>query len=73
MAIFNKLRNLDAYPKVNEDFYSRTFSGGIITLVSSIVMILLFISELRLYLSTTTESQLVVDTPEERPFESILM
>uniref|UniRef100_A0A7N0TW20 Endoplasmic reticulum-Golgi intermediate compartment protein 3 n=1 Tax=Kalanchoe fedtschenkoi TaxID=63787 RepID=A0A7N0TW20_KALFE len=62
MAIFNKLRNLDAYPKVNEDFYSRTFSGGIITIVSSVIMILLFISELSLYLSTVTESQLVVDT-----------
>lgn len=41
----HKLRNLDAYPKVNEDFYSRTLSGGVITLVSSLVMLLLFFSE----------------------------
>lgn len=44
--VFNKVRNLDAYPKINEDFYSRTLSGGVITLVSSIVMFLLFFSEL---------------------------
>lgn len=47
--IINKLRNLDAYPKINEDFYSRTLSGGVITLASSIFMLLLFISELSLY------------------------
>ncbi|KAK6135408.1 hypothetical protein DH2020_030848 [Rehmannia glutinosa] len=43
--VYNKLRNLDAYPKVNEDFYSRTLSGGVITLASSIVIALLFLSE----------------------------
>ena len=48
-GIFNKIRNLDAYPKINEDFYSRTLSGGVITLVSSLVMILLFFSELRIF------------------------
>ncbi|KAF8405993.1 hypothetical protein HHK36_008073 [Tetracentron sinense] len=62
MDIFNKLRNLDAYPKINEDFYSRTLSGGVITLASSIVMLLLFISELRLYLHAVTETKLIVDT-----------
>lgn len=45
--MFNKLRNLDAYPKVNEDFYNRTLSGGIITLVSATIMLLLFFSEFR--------------------------
>ncbi|KAG9459207.1 hypothetical protein H6P81_003715 [Aristolochia fimbriata] len=62
MEILNKLRNLDAYPKVNEDFYSRTLSGGVITLVSSIVMIFLFISEFRLFLNAATETKLTVDT-----------
>lgn len=60
--MFNKLRNLDAYPKVNEDFYNRTLSGGVITLVSATIMLLLFFSEFRLYLHTITESKLVVDT-----------
>lgn len=48
--MMNKLRNLDAYPKINEDFYSRTLSGGVITLASSIVMLLLFLSELRKFM-----------------------
>eukprot|EP00270_Netrium_digitus_P000141 TRINITY_DN10159_c0_g1_i1.p1 TRINITY_DN10159_c0_g1~~TRINITY_DN10159_c0_g1_i1.p1 ORF type:complete len:388 (-),score=64.41 TRINITY_DN10159_c0_g1_i1:208-1371(-) len=62
MDLLNKLKVLDAYPKINEDFYSRTLSGGIITLVSTIFMILLFISELRIYLHTTTTNELSVDT-----------
>ncbi|BBG95734.1 Endoplasmic reticulum vesicle transporter protein [Prunus dulcis] len=60
--MMSRLRNLDAYPKINEDFYSRTLSGGVITLASSIVMLLLFLSELRLYLHAVTETKLVVDT-----------
>ncbi|XP_057803980.1 uncharacterized protein LOC131019449 [Salvia miltiorrhiza] len=60
--MFNKLRNLDAYPKVNEDFYSRSLSGGVITLVSSFFIALLVVSEFRLYLHTVTDTQLVVDT-----------
>ena len=42
----SKLKNLDAYPKVNEDFFQRTLSGGIITIGSSIIMLCLFLSEL---------------------------
>ncbi|KAF7829920.1 endoplasmic reticulum-Golgi intermediate compartment protein 3-like isoform X1 [Senna tora] len=53
-SIMTKLRNLDAYPKINEDFYSRTLSGGLITIASSILMLLLFISELRTPPSTLT-------------------
>ncbi|KAG6478216.1 hypothetical protein ZIOFF_061651 [Zingiber officinale] len=62
MEILNKLRNLDAYPKINEDFYSRSLSGGFITIVSSVVMLLLFISEIRMYLYAATETKLIVDT-----------
>lgn len=45
-GVLSKLKNLDAYPKVNEDFFTRTYSGGVITVVSSLVMLCLFISEL---------------------------
>ncbi|XP_022136391.1 endoplasmic reticulum-Golgi intermediate compartment protein 3-like [Momordica charantia] len=61
-SLTNKIRKLDAYPKISEDFYSRTLSGGFITIASSIIMLLLFISELRLYVHTVTETKLVVDT-----------
>lgn len=62
MEILNKVRNLDAYPKISEDFYNRTLSGGLITIVSTIVMIFLFISEIRLFLYSGTETKLTVDT-----------
>ncbi|KAI9176932.1 hypothetical protein LWI28_008860 [Acer negundo] len=61
-SILNKLRNLDAYPKINEDFYSRTLSGGLITLLSSLLMLFLFFSEFSLYLHTVTQTKLLVDT-----------
>ncbi|KAH9603159.1 hypothetical protein KSS87_018605 [Heliosperma pusillum] len=61
-TIYQKLRDLDAYPKINEDFYKRTFSGGIITIVASLIMSLLFFSEFRSYLHTIKETTLVVDT-----------
>ena len=44
-GVLSRLKNLDAYPKVNEDFFQRTLSGGIITIASSILMLCLFISE----------------------------
>jgi endoplasmic reticulum-Golgi intermediate compartment protein 3 len=44
-AFLQRLKRLDAYPKVNEDFYKWTLSGGIVTLVATVVMLLLFISE----------------------------
>lgn len=44
--MLGKLKVLDAYPKINEDFFTKTFSGGIITIVSSVIMVLLFLSEL---------------------------
>eukprot|EP00250_Pteridium_aquilinum_P001854 c12061_g1_i1 orf=335-1495(-) len=62
MQFFNRIKQLDAFPKINEDFYSRSLSGGIITLVSSIVMLLLFLTELRLFLNPVTRTQLIVDT-----------
>ncbi|KAK9023540.1 hypothetical protein V6N11_003758 [Hibiscus sabdariffa] len=58
----NKLKKLDVYPKINEDFYSLSHSGGVITIVSSIVMLLLFFSELRLYVHPAIETKLLVDT-----------
>eukprot|EP00850_Spirogloea_muscicola_P009287 SM000052S17679 [mRNA] locus=s52:18386:21667:- [translate_table: standard] len=46
MEALRRLKALDAYPKVNEDFHSRTLSGGIITLASSAAMAALFLNEL---------------------------
>lgn len=61
-GFLTKLKALDAYPKINEDFFTKTMSGGIITIVASVVMVLLFLSELRLYLTTNSVHELTVDT-----------
>ncbi|XP_020250816.1 endoplasmic reticulum-Golgi intermediate compartment protein 3-like isoform X2 [Asparagus officinalis] len=62
MGVFNKFRSLDAYPKIDQDFYKRTRSGGLVTIFSLIVIAFLFLLEIRLYLYSGTETQLVVDT-----------
>ena len=46
MGGMKALKALDMHPKVNEDFYTKTLGGGIITIASSIIMVLLFLSEL---------------------------
>ena len=61
-GLLSKLAKLDAYPKINEDFFTRTASGGLVTLVAGLCMLLLFLSELRLYLQLTTGYELDVDT-----------
>lgn len=61
MDLLKRLRQLDAYPKVNEDFYSRTMAGGVLTIASSVVMAVLFITELRLFLQPTVVNELTVD------------
>ncbi|EFJ50127.1 hypothetical protein VOLCADRAFT_80399 [Volvox carteri f. nagariensis] len=60
-GFLSKLKALDAYPKINEDFFTKTMSGGIITIVASVVMVLLFLSELRLYMTTQSVHELSVD------------
>lgn len=60
--VFSKLKALDAFPKINEDFFSRTASGGVITIVSSVVMVLLFLSEVRLFLMPKQSHELTIDT-----------
>lgn len=47
MGLLSKIKALDAYPKINEDFFTKTMSGGVITIAASLVMVLLFFSELR--------------------------
>nr|XP_039251597.1 endoplasmic reticulum-Golgi intermediate compartment protein 3-like [Styela clava] len=60
-SIFSKLRNFDAYPKTLEDFRIKTFAGATVTIISSAIMIFLFLSELRYYLTTDVMDELFVD------------
>ena len=45
-SFLGKLKALDAFPKIQDDFYSKTMSGGIITMVSTVAMFFLFFTEL---------------------------
>ncbi|CAG0912434.1 unnamed protein product [Notodromas monacha] len=61
-GVLDQLRRFDAYPKTLEDFRIKTFSGASVTILGGLVMVLLFISELRDYLRVEMEEQLFVDT-----------
>lgn len=56
------LRNFDAYPKTDDEFRKRTTSGAIVTLIASVLIMALFVSELRAYLAVTKQSDMYVDT-----------
>jgi len=64
--VFNKLRHLDAYPKTLEEFRVKTFAGATVTLVSSLFIIVLFLSELKDYLTVETKQELFVDTSRDQ-------
>ena len=50
MGVFSGLKALDAYPKIrDEEFFTKTLSGGVITIGSSVIMVLLFLSEFSEY------------------------
>ena len=56
------LRKFDVFPKfVDVDFYSRSFGGGIITVVTYIVAVSLLLAETKLYLKTHVKHDLYVD------------
>ncbi|CAG5125691.1 unnamed protein product, partial [Candidula unifasciata] len=60
--LFDKLRRFDAYPKTLEDFRIKTFGGAAVTVVSSVLMFILFVSELNYYLTLEVHPELFVDT-----------
>jgi hypothetical protein len=61
-AVLSSFKRFDAYPKTLEDFSVKTFGGGAITVISAAVMILLFASEIRDYLTPSVTEELFVDT-----------
>ncbi|XP_049812251.1 endoplasmic reticulum-Golgi intermediate compartment protein 3 isoform X1 [Schistocerca nitens] len=60
--IVSTLRKFDAYPKTLDDFRIKTFGGATVTILSGIIMTLLFVSELQAYLSPDISEELFVDT-----------
>ena len=62
MGFLDAIKKFDAYPKTLEDFRIKTLGGGTITVVASVVMIMLFASEIQDYLTPSLDEQLFVDT-----------
>lgn len=59
---FRGLFQLDAYAKTFDDLRIRTSTGGLLTLVSAIFVVILTVSEIKDYLSISVVSKLSVDT-----------
>ena len=57
----SRLKSVDVFPKINEAFSTRTLAGGLITIVSSAVMLMLFMAECRLMFVPHTQNVLSVD------------
>ncbi|KAG6446237.1 hypothetical protein O3G_MSEX004352 [Manduca sexta] len=60
--LIDKFKQLDAYAKTLDDFRVKTATGAAITITSVVVMILLFLSELYVYMSPNISEELFVDT-----------
>mmetsp|Transcript_78715 Transcript_78715/g.230945 ORF Transcript_78715/g.230945 Transcript_78715/m.230945 type:complete len:364 (-) Transcript_78715:53-1144(-) len=57
-----QLKKFDVYSKVHDDYRIKTKSGGLISLVSIVIMTVLFISELNNYLAVEVVDHIIVDT-----------
>lgn len=62
MDFLKKLRSFDAYPKTLEDVRIQTLGGGTITIVSMMIISLLFWVEFLNYLTPDVTEELFVDT-----------
>ena len=58
----NIIKKFDAFPKTNDDFRVRTTSGAIISIIAVVLMLLLFLSELRFSFTTERVDHLYVNT-----------
>ncbi|XP_068119766.1 endoplasmic reticulum-Golgi intermediate compartment protein 3 isoform X1 [Hyperolius riggenbachi] len=61
MEAIHRLRQFDAYPKTLEDFRVKTCGGAIVTVISGLIMLILFFSELQYFLTKEVYPELFVD------------
>ncbi|KAM8945366.1 endoplasmic reticulum-Golgi intermediate compartment protein 3 isoform 1-T1 [Pelodytes ibericus] len=61
MEALHRLRQFDAYPKTLEDFRVKTCGGAVVTVISGLIMLILFFSELQYYLTKEIYPELFVD------------
>ena len=68
-SFFGSLRRFDAYPKTMEDFRIKTCGGATITIISTIIMISLFVAELNFFLGVSIKEKLLMDTTRSELLE----
>ncbi len=64
-SMSGQLKRFDAYAKTLDDFRIRTTSGGFVTIISSLIIFLLFFLELKYFLTTDIVQVLFVDTSRQ--------
>jgi len=60
-----QLKRFDAYAKTLDDFRVRTTSGGLVTIISTLIIFILFFLQLQYYLTVDVEQVLFVDTSRQ--------
>ncbi|EGR29544.1 hypothetical protein IMG5_153610 [Ichthyophthirius multifiliis] len=61
IGVKSKLKSIDMYRKLPTDLTESTVSGAMISIASSLIMLILFISEFNGYLSITETSEMYID------------
>ena len=70
MSLFGRFRALDVYRDVPKELSEQSPIGGAISLIASLVIGLLFFSELSSWLAGSTTHQLVIEQPHAPPRHS---
>jgi len=59
--VMEKFKSLDVYRKLPSDYLQPTYSGATLSIISTVIMVMLFLSELRSYMEIKTSSEMFID------------
>jgi len=66
VATLRQLKKFDVYNKVQEDYVIQTGSGGIVSLISVVTMLMLFLTAFHEYLRVEVVDHIIVDTMSDQ-------
>jgi len=61
MSAFTRLKSFDVYRKLPQDLTEATMSGAIVSIASTLIMLILFITEFNEFLKVQTASEMFID------------
>uniref|UniRef100_A0A2N9HFK9 Endoplasmic reticulum vesicle transporter N-terminal domain-containing protein n=1 Tax=Fagus sylvatica TaxID=28930 RepID=A0A2N9HFK9_FAGSY len=61
MGMKQAIKSIDAFPRAEDHLLNKTQSGALVSVVGLVIMVILFLHELRYYLTTYTVHQMSVD------------